>query len=479
MHNRSKSKSGKDLAEARTFRYALLLIWGIFGIIGALCLLYGEYQLRLARVSMGWPVVAGRIVTSEVTADTDAEGTTYSDEIEYVYTVDGTEHQADVIMFGGHEYGPHQVVRYYPLGAEVSVAYDPVKPSRSVLEPGTASYWWRRMGISTLLVVLFIATAFNFILRRASSEEKSLLDHTLIGLFKAIYKTFYFPLKMIFFPLKMNLWVLGGMIGLAVLLAVLDFNPTLTLGSTLVAALYGIPWAIISWITLMDWLSNMDGDGGVTKSESRKVESQKADDRLIQKVLGYFEGEIPKKESNVEGEAKPDTGTNVKTTRPLIAEGEKAEWEKPFCWKCMNHTEYKKGYYKNKDNIGPSAEKHKECTICGSKGLNTPAGFDYYYRFGMHPRAFPISMGCLYLLPLLFIFPCMVILMKDGVMQNQIWGSIFVIGFFVALYGGSFLWMKFKYGAWKKWAKLRGWKEPSRSERIKRGAAAKNNPSSM
>ena len=47
---------------------------------------------------------------------------------------------------------------------------------------------------------------------------------------------------------------------------------------------------------------------------------------------------------------------------------------------------------------------------------------------------------------------------------------IIVSVFFYGLYGGIFLWAKSKYSAWKKWARLRGWEELTKSERIKMGA---------
>jgi hypothetical protein len=465
MPNRLKSETEKEMSGARTTRYALLFIWGIFGTIGAFCWLYGQYHLSLARASTEWPVVAGRIITSEVATHTDGEGTTYSDEIEYVYTVEGTEHQADVVVFGGHEYG-RRVVEYYPLGSEVSVSFDPGNPSRAVLEPGgRTSSSLQTTGLAILIVVFFIATLFNFFLRRVSGEKKNLLDRTLILLSKAIYKTFFFPLKIIFLPLTMNLWVLGGIIGLAVLLAILNLNPTLTKASVLIGVLYGFPWAFMSWILLMGWLSDMVG----SEDESVMAENQKADDRLIQKTLGYFENKNPKKELYVESEAEPDSGTDVKTTWPLITEEEKPKWEEPFCWKCMNHTAYEKGFKTINTSSGTSTRENKACMICGSKSLYAPAIFDFHYCFGMKPRAFPFQMGCLHLIFLLFILPCIILALEDDAPQDQIWRCLSLIGFFVALYAAIFLWSKFKYGAWKKWAKLRGWKEPSRAERIKKG----------
>ncbi|MCH2181631.1 MAG: DUF3592 domain-containing protein [Mariniblastus sp.] len=271
MKNRSKTNGDKELAEGRSQRHALLFIWGVIATIGLLLTLYGQYQLSWARASADWPVVPGRIVTSEVTTHTDEEGTTYSDEIEYAYTVDGTEYEAGVVVIGGHSYGAHNVVARYPLNADVSVAYDPNKPSRAVLEPGVESYEWQTFGISMILGALFMATLFNFILRRAMNEEKSILDHTLIILFKTVA----FPISVC----NGNLWVLGGMVGLAVWLSTLEIHPVLTYGSAIFGALYGVIWVLMLWIWFMAWLYElrdraMERHAAKLKSQSKREDTE-------------------------------------------------------------------------------------------------------------------------------------------------------------------------------------------------------------
>ncbi|MDG1874176.1 MAG: DUF3592 domain-containing protein [Mariniblastus sp.] len=239
-------KVDKELAEGRMQRHALLFIWAVIGTIGLLFCLYGQYQLGWARASAHWPVVSGRVITSKVTTHTDEEGTTYSDKIKYVYTVDEAEYQSGIVVIGGHEYSAHNVVARYPLGAKVSVAYDPNKPSRAVLEPGVESYGYQTLGLSMMLGALFMATLFNFIFRRALNEEKNTLDHLLILLFKMVA----FPITVC----KGNLWVLGGMVGLSVWLSSLEIHPVLTNGSAIFGGLYGVIWVLMLWICFMAWL---------------------------------------------------------------------------------------------------------------------------------------------------------------------------------------------------------------------------------
>ena len=150
--------------------------------------------------------------------------------------------------------------------------------------------------------------------------------------------------------------------------------------------------------------------------------------------------------------------------KPLIIEGAKPKWEKPFCWKCMRHTPYKRG---------TSTRQYKEFKICGSKGMHAPADFDYYHSYGMQPRMFPFAIGCFLVLPLLFICPIIFIILTENskAERETMYVLLIIVSvFFYGLYGGIFLWTKSKYRAWKKWARLRGWEGLTKSERIKMGA---------
>ena len=75
------------LAEGRMQRKALLFIWTVIGVVGLGLFLYGQYQLTRARASITWPLVTGKIITSQVQSHHDEDGTTYSADIEYSYTV--------------------------------------------------------------------------------------------------------------------------------------------------------------------------------------------------------------------------------------------------------------------------------------------------------------------------------------------------------------------------------------------------------
>ena len=250
MPSSKTHKSDKELKEGRQQRHALLFIWSIVGTIGIMIVLYGEYKLKQSRASVEWPTVPGRIVTSEVDSHTDDEGqTSYSSDIEYVYTVKGIEYQSNVVVLGGHEYDVHQTVGRYPVGLTVEVSYDPGKHRRAVLEPGVESRAGQTLGWSMLVGSLFMATLFNFIFRRALNEEKNLLDKILILTF-----------KIIFFPLivtKGNFWALTGMIGLAAGLMMLELHPVLTTGLMVFVAFFGLIWVLWAWCHFMGWFYSL------------------------------------------------------------------------------------------------------------------------------------------------------------------------------------------------------------------------------
>ena len=250
MPSSKKRKSDKELKEGRQQRHALLFIWSVVGTIGILIVLYGEYKLKQARASVEWPTVPGRIVKSEVDSHTDDEGqTSYSSDIEYVYTVEGIEYQSDVVVLGGHEYNVHRTVGRYPVGLAVEVSYDPGKPRRAVLEPGVESRASQTLGFIMLAGSLVMATLINFLLRLAMNEERNLLDKVLILTF-----------KIIFFPVivcKGNVWAMAGMVGLAAWIISLELHLVLTIGASLFAAFNGLIVVLLLWVHFLGWLQGL------------------------------------------------------------------------------------------------------------------------------------------------------------------------------------------------------------------------------
>ena len=242
--------NSKELAKARAQRKALLFIWAMIALAGLAITLWGEYQKEEARESANWPSVTGQIITSFVESSTDQDGDRYySAEIEYKYSVDGNEYTGNTVRIGGHPYSAHDVVRRYPLYKEVSVAHNPVKPSRSVLEPGIISNEKAILGISMIGGSLFMGILFNFILRRATHEETNLSDRILTLLFK----TLFFP----FTIANGNPLIMAVMVGTAFWIATLEIHPAITWPARVFTAAYGLGLVFMLWGCFLGWLMSL------------------------------------------------------------------------------------------------------------------------------------------------------------------------------------------------------------------------------
>ncbi len=242
-----------DLAKGRSERHALLMIWGAIILIGFLIFLFGQYQAFRSKASLDWPTTSGEIVVSRVTKNQSEEGVTYSADIEYSYTVDGERYSSNVVVIGGHDYSPRDVVSRYSVGNEVLVAYDPVRPHKAVLEPGKLTNGTQQFGLMMMGGALFMAALIDFIFRRSLNEELNLFDHVMIISFKIVFFPFWY--------LKGNLWILGAMVGLAGWLSTLDGSPVITVPLMFFAAFYGVLGALLLWCRFMGWVYSFQDDG--------------------------------------------------------------------------------------------------------------------------------------------------------------------------------------------------------------------------
>jgi hypothetical protein len=118
---------------------ALLAGFAIFGAVWA------SFEAVYAHASKHWPRTLGSIITSRVSVESDGslQGPTYVAEILYRYVVDGHEYTCDRVRFGSLlsfalRRPADSFTKRFPVGAPVTVAYDPANPLRGVLEPGHA-----------------------------------------------------------------------------------------------------------------------------------------------------------------------------------------------------------------------------------------------------------------------------------------------------------------------------------------------------
>ncbi len=140
-------------------RQTLEGISALFLAVGLLTLVAGVGQWRAGRAAAGWPATAGQVIANEtVRATQHGRSVTVFDapRIAYRYTVAGRVYESDRVspaalpVRAASAEGRRRAAAY-PLGAAVTVYYDPADPTRSLLErpPQTAAL--RNGGLLALL----------------------------------------------------------------------------------------------------------------------------------------------------------------------------------------------------------------------------------------------------------------------------------------------------------------------------------------
>lgn len=142
-----------------------LICGGIFILVflgGGGYLIYRSIQDRKkAKASLNWPSTQGRVVESRVveSRSTDSDGdtsTTYRPYIKYEYQVVGTTFTSDKLAIGpavstSNYRKSEEKVRRMPVGAAVTVFYNPDDPTDAVLEQRSNA------GLMLALGIIFVA----------------------------------------------------------------------------------------------------------------------------------------------------------------------------------------------------------------------------------------------------------------------------------------------------------------------------------
>jgi hypothetical protein len=147
-------------------RVIIILFLSIFVLIGLYLVWYGYSSYRQSQASVSWPTVAGKITTSKVTIQEDADGEPcHIGDIEYLYVVKNKEYRNNDVVLGPSacsESEANKIVQKYPARAEVKVFYDPGQPEVSSLEPGANS------GSIVFIILGLIWTAITSLLLLAT-----------------------------------------------------------------------------------------------------------------------------------------------------------------------------------------------------------------------------------------------------------------------------------------------------------------------
>jgi hypothetical protein len=156
----------------------LIAFFSIFFAVGLGMFGYSLYSIKKSNEVATWPMVIGRITSSEMTSNSDSDGTTYRVKVSYDYSVMGQIHHGDRIAFGysgssGHE-AHQQILERLPAGRQVEVRYHPEKPQEAALAYGfhRSTKFTLAFSITWLLFTSGVALMFWLF----SRPDQALLD---------------------------------------------------------------------------------------------------------------------------------------------------------------------------------------------------------------------------------------------------------------------------------------------------------------
>lgn len=135
------------------------IILGLFILSGVVVTLWGVRVIVVARRTLQWPCVGGKIEESKI----DFGSRDLLPHIVFSYSVEGKEFRqnlkfpADVTP--SQEYSKSYVDRY-PAGFLVQVYYNPDNPEDVTLEPGPGKDDWLIMAIGLGMLILGILMFF-------------------------------------------------------------------------------------------------------------------------------------------------------------------------------------------------------------------------------------------------------------------------------------------------------------------------------
>lgn len=128
------------------------------GIPTAVLVAFEYYAWSNNRKVQNWPSTRGRIVRSWVERKHFDDSTYYKPNVEYTYSVNGTEYSCTRIGYGylsqpGTESAAQRILEPWPVGQEVTVWYDPARPGVAVLTKELPKWFF------TFLIVWLIVEA--------------------------------------------------------------------------------------------------------------------------------------------------------------------------------------------------------------------------------------------------------------------------------------------------------------------------------
>jgi hypothetical protein len=123
-----------------------------------------------------WPTTEATIRTAEMGRHRGSKGsTTYSPDVSYDYSVDGSHYTGTKVAFGmmssSSSYA-RGVLQHYRVGAKVPVYYSPTNPAKAVLETGIHGGTWICFGVGTVFA-LFGIMFLQMVKQQPASDQTS------------------------------------------------------------------------------------------------------------------------------------------------------------------------------------------------------------------------------------------------------------------------------------------------------------------
>lgn len=150
----------------KVVRAWFVVVTGLMACVALFFVVMGALEWKRAAASQSWPTASGVITESRVVESSSGRrrGRSYTAKVEYAFQVDGQDVKGTRISYRlqpSGQSGASERVAQYPLGAPVTVHYDPADPSQAVLEVGWDA--WNAFPIGIGLFALGFCAVFLYL----------------------------------------------------------------------------------------------------------------------------------------------------------------------------------------------------------------------------------------------------------------------------------------------------------------------------
>jgi len=147
----------------------VLVLLGFAVVLGG----FGGFKYKIGKESTSWPTVSGKVTYSHAETTRKDKRNQYRPAVKYSYTVDGRGYVGARITASDQIQknisSAKDILRKYPVGAQVVVHYDPGDPGRAVLVPGLPGNVYVMLAAAAACIVLAVLVGVSALRRRFQS----------------------------------------------------------------------------------------------------------------------------------------------------------------------------------------------------------------------------------------------------------------------------------------------------------------------